>query len=88
MKEFKTAEKKQFKIIIEDKEFIMEAPKVRHSMELNKLLKGLDQTSFEATEVMINWLDSLGLPRSAVDNMYPSDLKTLIEDYLSDNKKK
>jgi uncharacterized protein (DUF2126 family) len=88
LKEFRVTTKKQFKVIIDDKEFLVNKPKVSDSMTLNSMLKDVDENSAEATEVMIQWLDGLGLPSDMVKDMYQSDLQTIIEEFLADTKKK
>jgi hypothetical protein len=87
VQEFKATTEKQIKVIFGDKEFILNKPRVADSLKLTQMLKGVSE-DIDQTRVMINWLDSLGLPEEIVNQMYQTDLVELVEKFLADSKKK
>lgn len=87
-KEFRVSTKKNVKVIIDDKEYSVRLPAVKDQVKLSEMTSGLDETSPQQTEALIDWLDTLGLPRDVTMSMYQVDLSKFIEDYLLESKKK
>jgi hypothetical protein len=88
LEEFKVSTEKKVKVIFGEEEFFVRKPKVSDSLKLTAMLKDVEQGGVEQTQVMLEWLDSLGLPRRVVDDMYQSDLIELVEKFLTDGPKK
>jgi hypothetical protein len=87
VKEFKASTKSAIKVILDDKEYVVRVPAIKDQLKMKELSKDVDPDSEAASFVLLDWLETLGLPKEASILMSQADLSSLVEDHLMPKKK-
>lgn len=84
--EFKAKPSLKLKIVIGDKSFEIEKPKMRHQIDLEKATRAAQLENKPILEPMIEWIVGLGMPRDAALDMDQEQFLELVS-YVSGSKK-
>lgn len=82
MLEFK---KRELKLKVYGEEYLLNFPTVKQTQDYAKKLEGVSDN--EATGLVINLLDSLGLPTEVTNEMEPEHLGQVISELMPSKKK-
>ena len=76
---FEAKKTRKLTIKIDEQSYEAIYPKVKHQRDLVKKLEG-QKTPGEQVDIMIEFLEDLGLPSSATDELEADDLNALVEE--------
>lgn len=67
------------KVQVDNEHYNVKVPTLGDQKSLQKELSSIDKDSKEATDLMINWLDSLGFPKAVAESLTVDDITQVIE---------
>lgn len=80
MQELKvTTKKRSVKVVCEDQEYEVEIPKIKQRMEFQKLWRKIEDNEEKQMDLLLEYLEELGLPIEVSEQMYMEDLVKLTE---------
>lgn len=67
------------KVQVDNEHYSVKVPTLGDQKALQKELSAIEKESKEATDLMINWLDSLGFPKAVAESLTVDDITQVIE---------